>query len=168
MTFDLAVQIIIMHEGDYVNHPKDPGGETRFGISKRAFPNEDITNLTITRAKEIYRQYYWDLCQCESLPFYARLAVFDCAVNQGATRAVIFLQRSLKVKPDGIIGPETLKAMANVGQAEFLECYLDLRMKAYANHPQWGVFGKGWMARLFDISFKSFRQLIPAPNVLLT
>lgn len=44
MNFDLAFEIIIGHEGGYVNDPRDPGGETRYGISKRAYPNEDINN----------------------------------------------------------------------------------------------------------------------------
>jgi lysozyme family protein len=168
MTFDLAVNIVLLHEGDYSNDIKDPGGETKFGISKRSFPNEDIKNMTLDRAKDIYRQYYWEKCECDSLPFYARLMVFDCAVNQGATRAVMFLQRILKVQPDGIIGPTTIKSMAGIGQSEFIEYYAELRCKAYMSNPMWAHYGKGWINRLFDITFKSYRQLVPTPTVLLS
>jgi lysozyme family protein len=41
MTFEDAFKVLIGHEGGYVNDPKDPGGETKYGISKRANPGED-------------------------------------------------------------------------------------------------------------------------------
>lgn len=42
MKFDDAVEIVLKHEGGYVNDKKDPGGETNMGISKRAYPHIDI------------------------------------------------------------------------------------------------------------------------------
>ena len=47
------IEGVIEKEGGYVNDPDDPGGETKYGISKKAFPKEDIKNLTIVRAKDI-------------------------------------------------------------------------------------------------------------------
>ena len=42
MNFDQAFERLIGHEGGYVNHPDDPGGETKFGITKRTYPLENI------------------------------------------------------------------------------------------------------------------------------
>jgi len=66
--FDKAFEILIGHEGGYVNDVNDRGGETRYGISKRAYPHIDIANLTLAQAKEIYRTDYWDKVKCSSLP----------------------------------------------------------------------------------------------------
>lgn len=52
--FDKAFEIVVGHEGGYTDHPSDPGGETKFGISKRSYPNENIKGLTLERAKQIY------------------------------------------------------------------------------------------------------------------
>lgn len=154
-----------MHEGIYSFDANDPGGETRFGISKRAFPNEDIKNLSIVRAKEIYRQYYWDACDCENLPSWARLTVFDCAVNQGLGRSVLFLQRVLQVKFDGVIGDITLKAASVADPFDFIADFTKLRLNAYTSNPKWVFFGKGWAKRLSDITSTSFRYLNRTPNV---
>jgi len=91
MTFELAVEFILEKEGGYVNDPDDPGGETKFGISKRAFPRINISDLTESHAKELYHQYYWQPMRCNELPDRLRLPVFDCAVNQGIRRATKFL-----------------------------------------------------------------------------
>ena len=52
-TFDEIIDVVLHHEGGYVNDPKDPGGETNYGISKRAYPDVDIKNLTEDGAKDI-------------------------------------------------------------------------------------------------------------------
>ena len=88
--FDRAVAIILHLEQGYVNDPDDPGGETKYGISKRTYPNEDIKNLTPERATAIYRADFW-LPECEVLPWPLALYVFDVSVNSGATRARSFL-----------------------------------------------------------------------------
>lgn len=80
--FDKAVGFVLAREGGYSNDPLDPGGETKFGISKRSYPNEDIANLTEERAKEIYFADYWKPIAA-ALPHPADVVVFDTAVNQG-------------------------------------------------------------------------------------
>ena len=49
--FDEIIEVVLHHEGGYVNDPKDPGGETNFGIAKRSHPDVDIKNLTKDGAK---------------------------------------------------------------------------------------------------------------------
>ena len=105
MTFDEAFDILIGHEGGYVNHPNDPGGETRFGISKRAYPLLDIKVLTLDQAKAIYRRDYWIPAGCDRVPEALRFDVLDMAVNSGVKVAIQTLQRALGVRDDGLIGP---------------------------------------------------------------
>lgn len=85
--FDAAFKALIDHEGGYVNHPKDPGGETKFGITKRSYPHLNIRDLTLDDARAIYRRDFWDRLQCDALPVAARFQVFDAAVNSGPGNA---------------------------------------------------------------------------------
>ena len=77
MKFDDAIGIVLKHEGGYVNDKNDPGGETRYGISKRAYPDLDIKNLTISQATEIYKKDYWVKGKCDKVPPKLRLIYFD-------------------------------------------------------------------------------------------
>ena len=63
MSFDRIIEFTLQEEGGYVNNPADPGGMTKYGISKRSYPNLDIANLTIDQAKAIYERDFWNqLC----------------------------------------------------------------------------------------------------------
>ena len=96
--FDEIIEVVLHHEGGYVNDPDDPGGETNFGIAKRSHPDVDIANLTKDGAKEIYKEHYWDKNKVESLPEDLRHIYFDMCVNQGKGRAVKILQRAANAK----------------------------------------------------------------------
>ena len=87
MNFDLAFSLVIGHEGGYVNDPRDPGGETKFGISKKSYPNLNIRLLTLADAKRIYLRDYWNRLQLDRLPDAVRFDLFDAAVNSGLTTA---------------------------------------------------------------------------------
>ena len=75
--FDKAFEFTIGVEGGYVNDPSDPGGETKFGVSKKSYPNLDIKNLTITQAKEIYYKDYWIVNQ-NDMNYLVRLVLYYC------------------------------------------------------------------------------------------
>ena len=109
-TFSHAIQFILQAEGGYVNDPTDRGGETNFGISKRAYPDLDIKNLSLNDAENIYFKDYWLKAKCNELPPQMAIVVFGSAVNHGVTRAIKLLQQTLKVEVDGIIGQQTLAA----------------------------------------------------------
>ena len=96
--FDDIIEVVLHHEGGYVNDPDDPGGETNFGIAKRSHPDVDIANLTKGGAKEIYKEHYWDKNKVESLSEDLRHIYFDMCVNQGRGRAV-------KIAGDRTIAP---------------------------------------------------------------
>ncbi len=78
---------IFKWEGGYSNDPADPGGETKYGISKRAHPDVDIKNLTVEDAKSIYLNEYWMVLDCDNLDWPMDLVVMDVGVNMGPGRA---------------------------------------------------------------------------------
>lgn len=149
--FDKAFALVIGVEGGYTNDARDCGGETRYGISKRAYPQLDIANLTLSQARAIYRRDYWDRCRCDELPAPLDIYVFDCAVNQGVDTAVKTLQRLVGVPVDGLMGPVTLGAAARV-RREMALLYMADRAQAYAQLEGFGTFGRGWMKRLLTVA----------------
>jgi lysozyme family protein len=146
--FPRAFQIILDHEGGYVDHPDDPGGETNFGISKRSYPQLDIKNLTKKDAADIYRRDFWGACRCDEINWPLNLYLFDSAVNQGVGTAITILQRALGVRLDGVIGPETLAA-ANAARDSIGSDFMTERALTYTRLSSFGVFGRGWLRRLF-------------------
>lgn len=135
--FDAAFAIVVGVEAGYVNDPADPGGETKYGISKRAYPNEDIPNLTLERAQTLYQRDYWDKMNCDAMSWELALITFDCSVNQGVSTART-IQRTTQ--------------NATQFQAE--------RGVHYATLPTFTTFGRGWMRRLFTI-FKAAQVTPP-------
>lgn len=91
MSLDQALALVLKFEGGYVNDPDDPGGETKYGISKRSYPNVDIRNLTPELAGTIYQNDYWGPAGCAHLTPGMAVVVFDSAVNVGVRRAVEWL-----------------------------------------------------------------------------
>lgn len=160
-TFDIAFERTMKWEGGYVNHPNDPGGETNFGISKRAHPQVDIKNLTREAAKEIYRKEYWRK-EYQELPFLVAIKVFDMAVNMGHQQAHRLLQRAtnhiLQFQPvviDGFIGPQTMAAIEEVDDInQLLREIRAQQARFYAtlaiNNPSRKAFLLGWMRRAVD------------------
>jgi lysozyme family protein len=146
--FQRAFEVVIGHEGGYVNDPRDPGGETKYGISKRANPDVDIRNLTLAKAQWIYRQRYWLPLHADAMPEAVAVQVFDAAVNHGLKPATRMMQRALQVPDDGIIGPVTLRAMTTVEDARFLAHFAAERLTFYTDLAGWDVYGRGWTRRV--------------------
>ncbi len=147
MDFEAAFQAVIGHEGGYVNDPRDPGGETKYGISKRAYPREDIRGMTLARAHEIYRRDYWDKLRADQLPPAVRFHAFDAAVNSGVRQATLWLQRAALVADDGIIGPITLAAVAQHPE-RVIRRLNGQRLRFMTDLRNWDVFGRGWARRI--------------------
>jgi lysozyme family protein len=157
MTFEKAIVHILAFEGGYVFDSHDPGGETNFGISKRAYPNLDIKSLTQNEAISIYFQDYWQPIKPLLLPERLRLCVFDCAVNQGLERAMRLLQGAVGVKQDGVLGPLTLSELKSYDESTALSNMLHLRLEHYAKLPHWGRYSKSWVKRLITVAVESLR-----------
>lgn len=151
MSYDKAVTYVLKHEGGYVNDPRDPGGETKYGISKRAFPELDIANLTLADAKAIYKEHYWDRVRGDELTPGVAMVMFDCAVNQGVDRALRTAQRVADALPvDGVFGPITKRKILAMPPGEFITRYQVERGLFYASLTNWRYYGRGWMTRLLS------------------
>lgn len=146
--FDDCFEKLIGHEGGYISNPKDPGGETKFGISKRAYPGVDIKALTLAEAKAIYRRDYWDRARCDELPHGVAFDVFDGAVNSGIGQAIRWLQRAAGVADDGIVGPLTLAAVRRADTEAIQARYSGHRLEFMARLSTWDTFGRGWARRI--------------------
>lgn len=163
--FEQAVGFVLKEqiEGGYVNDPRDPGGETNFGISKRSYPKLNIKALTRDDAIAIYKRDYWDACKCDELPPEIAVAVFDCAVNQGTGIAPRLLQKALRVTADGIIGPKTLAAAHRADTAELVLDFLSWRLRRYAHTANAATFMRGWSKRvLYLLNFLTAEIEVPA------
>ena len=155
-TFDEIIQIVLKHEGKYVNDKHDAGGETNFGISKRSYPNLDIKNLTKAAAIRIYKRDYWNKTKVESLPKSLWHIYFDMCINMGQTRAVRILQESAvnrgrNIMVDGRLGPKTRGAFKGVSvnrvRAFRVRYYVELVNKK----PVLERFYYGWFRRSLEV-----------------
>ena len=155
-TFDEIIEQVLKHEGGYVNDPKDLGGETKYGITKRFYPDVDIKNLTIEQATEIYKKDYWDKNKVESLPQNLWHIYFDMCVNMGKRTAVKVLQRAAvnkgrDIEVDGGLGPMTIGALKGVE----LDRVRAFRVKYYVDlitaRPEQEKFYLGWFRRATEV-----------------
>ena len=143
MTFDEAFDLLIGHEGGYVNNPADPGGETRYGVSKRAYPTEHIRNLTPDQVKQIYLRDYWTPAGCPSVPDAIRVDLFDMAVNSGIKAAVKCLQTAAGCPVDGVLGPQTPAAIAALDGTRLSARFSGARLQFMASLATFSTFGRG-------------------------
>ena len=146
--FPILIDRILKHEGGYVNNPKDPGGETNWGISKRSYPHLNILMLTREDAKAIYEKDFWNTLKCDR--FYDGVAyqLLDSAVNSGITQTIRFLQRGLGVADDGVFGPVSLAASQKMGETDQLFLFLAERLEFMTKLSNWADAGKGWVRRI--------------------
>lgn len=149
--FDQAFDKLISHEGGYVNDPRDPGGETKFGISKRSYPDVDIANLKLEQAKAIYLRDYWQRARCDELTLVEpslAFQVFDTAVNSGIGQAIRLLQRALGVADDGVMGPLTIAAINRTDAEGLIARFNGQRLEFMTKLSTWDTFGRGWAWRI--------------------
>jgi lysozyme family protein len=146
VTFTRAVSEVLAAEGGYVNDPRDPGGETLYGISKRAYPHLDIAALTQDDAIAIYYSDYWLKAGCDKFPASVAGVLFDAAVNQGVGRAVQMLQASVGATVDGAVGPDTIRR-ASTNPLAVIADFTTQRVLHYAALPAFKTYGKGWTLR---------------------
>ncbi len=156
--FHLAIPTVLQHEGGYVNDPNDPGGETRFGVSKRSYPHLDIAHLTRLQAEIIYERDFWMPLLLDQVSD-QRVAtkLLDTAVLIGKSRAVKLLQRAVQsagggiVPVDGCIGPATVSAVNRSSPLLLLDAYRHLLVTYYEglveSVPTSQKFLNGWLAR---------------------
>lgn len=146
MNFDTAFDRLISHEGGYVNHPNDPGGETKFGICKRSYPNVNIAALTVEDAKAIYKRDFWDVLGDDVDPA-IKFQVFDFAVNSGVQTAIRKLQSAIGVADDGHWGPASAAKLKEIMVPDVIMLYVAERLDFWRKLTTWSTFGAGWAGR---------------------
>lgn len=155
MVFKEIVDNVIEREGGYVNHPKDPGGETKYGIAKRSHPKEDIKNLTKERAEEIYYDDYWVPSKAPFLPHNIQETFFDMVVNMGQRRAVKILQEACNskkcgLKVDGRIGKLTIAAAKKIDPSRLRVFRILYYADLIKRKPSLKAFIVGWVRRAME------------------
>ena len=162
----LLVPIIKKWEGGYSNHPADSGGETNMGITHITYDNyrrkkglsvRSVKFITDEEWFEIFKTYYWDTMKADQIH---NQSIANLCVNMiwgSGSGYIKIIQRSLKVKDDGIVGAITINAINSSNQRE-LHAELWTRRKAYfeaivAKNPSQRVFLRGWINRLNDFKF---------------
>jgi lysozyme family protein len=162
-TFELAMRLLLRHEGGFVDHPKDPGGMTNLGVTQRTWEvhtgkdatEADMRALTPQGVQPIYKARYWNTIHGDDLPHGVDYCLFDCAVNSGPGRAVKLAQYVLHQKVDGILGKKTMAAILEADPVEFIEDYNQRRLDFLKSLPTWETFGKGWSKRVSEVELKA-------------
>jgi len=146
---------LLEHEGGYVNHPSDPGGETNLGVTRAVYEqyagrqvmDGEMEGLTHDDVYPIYKENYWDRVRADDLPSGVDWAVFDWGVNSGTSRAAKALQRIVGVEQDGGIGPMTLQAVASIEPVDIVDQMHYMREGFYRSLSTFDTFGRGWLRR---------------------
>lgn len=170
--FDKALRLVLVHEGGFVNHPRDPGGATMKGVTLDTFRRHfgagktvnDLRNITQDQLASIYRSGYWDKCKCDELPAGVDYAVFDVAVNSGPGRAAKFLQAAVGAAQDGGIGPNTLSKVAAQDPAAIINSVCDKRLAFLKGLNTFATFGTGWTRRVSGVRQQALTMVQGAPG----
>lgn len=154
MNFERAFEKLLGHEGGFVDHPKDPGGSTRYGITQRVARANgyegDMRNFPLAEAKRIARKDYWDAMRADEMPDAVRFDLFDAAYNSGVEQATKWLQRAAGAADDGIIGPKTILAVRMADPHKLAARFNGHRLRFLTDLKTWPDFGRGWARRIAD------------------
>jgi len=158
--FATCLAEILKHEGGFVDHPRDPGGMTNLGVTRKTWEEwtgrpaseADMRALTPAKVTPLYSKNYWDKVRCDELHPALAMCVFDFAVNAGPGRSARYLQAMLGVERDGIVGPGTVAAatrfVASNGAAEAVKRFQQSRRDYYRRLSTFDTFGRGWLRRV--------------------
>jgi lysozyme family protein len=163
-----CLKIVLKHEGGYVNHPRDPGGMTNLGITKRVYEawinrpatEQEMRALVPDTVAPIYLEKYWKPLKADSLQHGVDLVVFDFGVNAGIHRAAVFAQSIAGVKADGLIGSKSLAAINAIEPYKFILEYEQKRLEHYRSLSTYSVFGKGWESRTRDTTRTALSMIV--------
>lgn len=165
--FEQCLALVLKSEGGFSNNPKDPGGMTNLGVTKKIWeswvghPVDESAMRTLgpNDVAPLYKANYWDKIKGNELPLGVDYACFDFAVNSGVSRAAKALQKTVGVNPDGAIGPITLDALASSNPREVATEICEIRLNFLQSLPTWDTFGKGWSRRVSEVEKLSFEMV---------
>ena len=165
--YQTCLEMILHHEGGYVNHPEDPGGETNLGVTKRVYEEwggtKDMKDLEVEDVAPIYEKNYWGRMKCDDMPAGLDLCVFDFGVNAGTGRSAKFLQTMIGTVADGGIGPNTLKALDlyidENGIEDTIKNFQAERQSYYESLSTFDTFGRGWTRRVDETTESALKMV---------
>ena len=169
--FKDCLALVLHHEGGYVDHPKDPGGATKYGITNGTYQGwlrangktpHHVKYITDDEVGAIYRQTYWNVIKGDDLPAGIDYAVFDAAVNSGTNRGAKWMQKALGTVPDGIVGPSTIfaaNALDPEERVEVIKKAIATRLGFLKGLSIWGTFGRGWARRVAEVEASSIAMV---------
>ena len=166
--FDKSLIKVLEHEGGYVYHPEDPGGETNLGVTKKVYDNwvtendlvvKDMQDITVNDVMPIYKKNYWLKAKCDQLPIGIDYIIFDMSVNHGVSRAAKFLQGVVGAEQDGVIGSKTLAMVDKMEQSDIVEALCLEREDFYRNLKTFNTFGNGWLNRNSGVKATSLEMI---------
>lgn len=150
-TFKPLFDRLIGHEGGYVNDPRDAGGETNWGVTKRTARANgyfgSMRNMSRSDAFDVYYSAFWVRYRCDELPIPLSFQFFDACVNHGFGNAARMLQRAVDVADDGIIGRITLRAINQLDDAGLVMKFNAERLLFYTKLKAFRHYGRGWTRR---------------------
>ena len=149
------MEMLLEHEGGYVDHPDDPGGETNHGVTRAVYEQHvgrqvmdgEMKSLVQEDVYPIYEEEYWNRAHCDDLPSGVDWSVFDWGVNSGMGRAAKALQRVVGATADGAIGPMTVKATHAIKPHDVIVKMHSVRQEFYESLSTFKTFGRGWSRR---------------------
>lgn len=165
--FDKCLEMLLHHEGGFVNHPDDPGGMTNLGVTKAVYDDfigresteDEMRALTPADVAPIYKKKYWDKIRGDDLPSGLDWSVFDWAVNSGTGRSAKALQKIIGAKADGAIGPKTLAKVEEHDPEDVVRLMYEVRQEFYEGLRTFATFGRGWSRRNTETLAQSLELL---------
>jgi lysozyme family protein len=153
--FEPCLKFVLHHEGLWSDDPRDPGGATMKGVTLAVYreylgrdaSKDELKNIPDSHLHDLYRSRYWNKARCDELAPGVDLVVFDLAVNGGTGRAAKILQKCVGAVEDGVIGPKTMAAVADVPAKQMIIRFSEQRRMFYKSLKAFETFGKGWLRR---------------------
>ena len=165
--FQKCLDMLLVHEGGFVNDSRDNGGMTNLGVTIKVWEEwvghpvseKEMRSLTPLMVAPLYKRKYWDACRADELISGLDYCVFDVAVNSGVGRAVKLLQQSVGATPDGSFGSITFGLVKQVDPTTLIERYCARRMEFLESLKSFPVFGRGWSRRVAEVKEVALRMV---------
>ncbi len=153
--FDKCLEMLLHHEGGYVNNVHDKGGMTNLGVTKRVYDKwigresteQEMRDLTPDDVAPIYKKNYWNRVKGDSLPSGLDWSCFDWAVNSGSGRPAKAVQRAVGATVDGAIGKQTVGLIMEKDPEFIIDYVYTVRKSFYESLDDYKHFGRGWSRR---------------------